>query len=517
MPDYSPLGRALVVKPRRTGYKHRPIITVVQGVGLTEQGEIVRNLPLFATSMEPHIWCAFDVLSIMEPMREWFSDVDWFTWDFTDSRDPDLKGAPYMSHAKLSSFGFHSRSKSNGKRRKARHMVWEPSRMFSDPSAAARFLCNTHEDLRRFAIDVREWCREQDLQLRATLPSLAAQLLRDPRFWPHDRGRVPRATNEAIRRALPGVHQRRLAPLHQTIPLAVGLDQRRAYHRAAQEVPTPDPTTMHARGYFNEPMDAPLWCRPDDVLYQRTVSQPGVVAVRATARPARNGELRLPAVDALKGKRGVILLWTNELQYAIDTGLKVEGLTAAWTSSQIDTGLPLYGAFAEGEIDAASDFRASWLKPTLHSAYGMLGSRQREMIRLSRFGRGVPTMVLLQGQPFPVRRGAARTGASMVTNVAMLGVLQAEIRRRTLALAADLTDRGCDVLHVHADGLHVKAGPLPFTPPGWTAAPVTRLVYEDDVSWLSDERDVLPGRDTRMRVELRRHHAYLMAQRRSAA
>jgi hypothetical protein len=516
MPESSPLGRALVVRPRRRGYKHRPIIAVVAGLGMTESGELVRNLPLFATSSEPHVWVTFDVLTVALPLKEAFSHTDWFTWDFADSRDPEV-GEGYMSKARLTSFGFDCKmpdgSRRNpppGIRKQARHVIWEPTRMFSDPSTAADNLTNTHAELMRFALDVRAWCEEQNLPLRSTLPGLSAMLLRDPRFWPHDRGRVPRATNEAIRQFLPGVYQRRLAPTHRRIPSAVVLDQRRAYHRAAREVSTPDPTTLYARGYYADPENAPeLWAEPGDELYERTIGQPGLVAVRvASSRHARKHELRLPAVDKSHAT-DTIYLWTNEVPFAEATGLKIDGIVAAWTSLEADTGLPLYGSWAESEIDRSSEYRRFWLKPTLHATYGLLGSRQRVMIRSSRFGKGTPSVYLIDAEPFPVIERKPHVGSSPLTNVTMLGVLQSEIRQRSLIMANELLDRRVGVYHVHADGLHAGPMQLPLTADSWTMDGVTNLIYEDDVSWTTDQRDVLPGRDARLRVELRRHHARL--------
>jgi hypothetical protein len=88
----------------------------------------------------------------------------------------------------------------------------------------------------------------------------------------------------------------------------------------------------------------------------------------------------------------------------------------------------------------------------------------------------------------------------------MLGVLQSEIRARTMRLANGLITEGVDVLHIHADGIHTT-GKLPLLSNDWSLEPRTNLRYVDRVSWLADEGDVLPGRDTRARVEQRRRMA----------
>ena len=66
------------------------------------------------------------------------------------------------------------------------------------------------------------------------------------------------------------------------------------------------------------------------------------------------------------------------------------------------------------------------------------------------------------------------------------------------------------VLHIHADGIHVAGDELPLLPKGWTVKERTNLEYLDKVSWLSDQGATLPGRDERMRVEVRRHNANLI-------
>lgn len=93
---------------------------------------------------------------------------------------------------------------------------------------------------------------------------------------------------------------------------------------------------------------------------------------------------------------------------------------------------------------------------------------------------------------------------SATTNVAALGTLQAEIRQRSLKMARALSEEGVEVLHIHADGIHV-AGALPLLTDEWSITPATNLSYIDRVSWTSEERDVLPGRDECQRIELRKH------------
>jgi hypothetical protein len=205
-----------------------------------------------------------------------------------------------------------------------------------------------------------------------------------------------------------------------------------------------------------------------------------------------------------------VFLWTNELDLAVDGGLIIHGITAAWTSVTADPGLPRYGAYAEAEIDQASDFRRRWLKPTLHATYGLLAAKPRNIAIGHHRGKGrESTRIIGRGHEVTVREALLRGHAPPTNNVPMLGVLQAEIRARSMRLANALMSEGVNVLHIHADGLHV-AGALPLVDDSWSIEPRDQLEYLDRVSWLSDQGDTLPGRDVRERVEARRHRANLV-------
>lgn len=249
-----------------------------------------------------------------------------------------------------------------------------------------------------------------------------------------------------------------------------------------------------------------MWAARDTPVYKRTMLQPGVVYVVYDARPLRKHETRPPAIKVGQGRAAV---WTNEVEYLEQHGVHITGIVAAWTSCDADQGLPRYGAFAQEEISNASEARKRWLKPTLHSLYGLSAMRTRKVTIGHHRGRGhMRTMVLGAGHEFTVAANELPIMPGATVNVALLGVLQAEIRRRSLAMAYRLSVDGCTVLHIHADGIHV-AGDLPLLTDEWSIKPRTNLQYLDRVSWTSDQGDTLPGRDERERVELRRHLARL--------
>lgn len=498
-------NRVCTVKPRRRGYKHRDIIVVTDGVGVTEHGEVITDLIDFAMTKDSHIFMTGDPAHLLNIMLG--AHAPDFNYQLVDSREADVPaGFPTMSNPRLTRFGWNrtggrGKNTMKGKRKgKAMHIVWSIMDMMRDPTNVLG--SGTPGDMLHFAQDVRDWCKDNNVPVPTALSGIASTLLRDGRFWPEDRGRVPRATNERVRPLLPGVYSELRAKTHKTIPAAVALDQRRAYHRAAQVVPLPDPTNLFARGYFQVPDDAPLWCDKGDTVYNRTVTQPGLVLARATSRHTHKHETRPPAINYVGTKD--VYLWTNELALCETTGLQIQGLVAAWTSTSKDKGLALYGAWAENAINNAEPYRAKWLKPTLHAVYGLLGARARDLHIAHRLGRSTPSVYLIGGHEFPVHETVLPNTAPATVNVPALGVLQAEIRKSTMELANDLIKEGVDVLHVHADGIHIN-GKLPLLNlDNWTIEPRTNLHYLDRVSWLADEGDTLPGRDQQLRVAARR-------------
>lgn len=484
-----------------------------KGRGVTEGGEVVDDLPLFARDAPAHVWVVDDPVSLLLTMLERYGDVRAFSYQVLESREVDTEVVSH-STARLTRFGFKCRCTTSErkafgcgcgcppKRKDALHTVWSPADMARNPSEYLEDY--SHKSLLKFGCDVRDWCSEQNIPLPTSLPGIAAGLLKDERFWPHDRGRVPTATNENVRKYLPGVHSELRADVG-TLHRAIALDQRRAYHRAAQEVNTPDPTTLYARGFYIDPENSPLWCEPGDGVYERTMSQPGVVFVEYDARPERQHEFRPPWVQVGINRAAV---YTNEVNYVEELGVTIHGIVAAWTSADADSGLPRYGAWAHNRIDEASDYRQRWLKPTLHAAYGLLAMRPRRVIVGNSRAVSPPRKFILgRAHEFVVPARELPVLTAPTTNVAMLGVLQAEIRTRSLRMASALSEEGVSILHIHADGIHVEADELPLMPNDWSVKTRTNLEYIDRVSWVSDQGDVLPGRDEAMRVELRRHRA----------
>lgn len=505
--------RPRIVTPRTRGYVHRVIIAVRDGIAIDEFGELIEHPAQFAAANEGHVWIVDDPAWILTVMVAAHGDHPDFNYQIVTSEDD----APVrFVKSRVTRFGFRCRHAKDSpergacpyRRRRAMHTVWSPSDLSPNPG---KLLADfTHGSLLELATDIRAWCKDQGIPLPSTLAGIANSLLRDPRFWPDARGRVPRATNENVRKYLPGVYGELRVPRLTDNRNAVSLDQRTAYHVAAQEIPTPDPTTLFARGYFNTPETSPIWAPLGTELYRRTMAQPGIVYVQVEVNHLRRYQVRPPAVS--KPGRYRCALWTNEIPLCEANGVTVKGIVAAWTSTRADTGLPLYGAFAAAQITAASALRKRWLKPTLHALYGLLATRPRRVkIGHLRGNAKIDTVARIGfGHEFPVKQSDLGVIQPLTTNVAMLGVLQAEIRKRSFELARVLMESGATVLHIHADGIHVSGDSLPLIPEGWKVETLTHLQYLDASSWIAEEGDSLPGRDERQRAEMIRHHSGLL-------
>lgn len=495
--------RPKTVNPRMNGYRYKPCICIIDGVGFVpDTGELVDNLAQWSwKTLTPHVFLMtsqYEAAIVIKSLTKEYGEDPAFSITYSECYDPDTKLVP--NHPKPQSIGFDrtvdgDRISVRNRRKTARHRFMITENM--GPSSKA-LIDNTYNALEAFYVDFSGWHRDNNIPMGNTISSVGSKLLTDERFWPESRGRVPRATNRILRSELPGVEQSIHTNTCERIPQAVAFDQRRSYHKVAQGVPTPSPDDLYAKGYFQDPEDTRIWIQPDTVLYKRTISEPGSIHVMATSRPKRGGEYR-PAKWDFTGYQK-LHLWTNEVEDAIKTGITIHGIVCARTSESPDIGIATYGKWAEQQIDKADGTRAAWLKPALHSLYGILGSRTTLCATHSTNIAGKSSLYFA-GSQYDCDTNE-RVSEHPCTNVATLGVLQAEMRARTNRKASELQKNGFTILHTHADGLHATP---PIQPelrsidPIWSEELRSNLVYLDRVSWLSGEGHTLPGRDENWR------------------
>lgn len=366
--------------------------------------------------------------------------------------------------------------------------------------------------LLEWAEDVREWCLENKLTLRSTSGGLAAQLLRDERFYPNPRRKVPRATNDSVRAALPGNHYRLFVRERETVH-AMYLDMRSAHHWcAASGIKFPHSDRLYARGRFHgENVDA--WCKHGSSRQSQVLSEHGLLKVWLSA-PHRKPGVHVPPYME---KQGTFLayVYSNELPLIASLGGRIESVVAAWTSRQIDPGLPLYARWARAQLTATNDVRRIWMKATLLATYGILATRPRpQAFGFARAKGG-------QERAYPTTRGplhvhARETGPCEppTVNVIHRGMIEAEQRLQVIQLANELESGNCPVLAIYADSIFIQAkSPLPLLPEPWIVKEeLTQLQFFTPTAFQSRELTKLPGipRDDMFRVRLRENaHAAL--------
>lgn len=511
---------ARTIKPRTRGYRHMDLAVVYgHNTVLTEHGEVIDDVWTYVRDAQPSAFITLDPSTFLATLDDRWHDHP--HWRFTLARIISDKGDLTMSRTKLLTFGFRACktpterqacpicAHGTGGRKPRLHQCWDPRSM--SPTPVHKLIGSAQPvDLLNWARDLREWAREQNLELRSALSAYGSQLLRDERFYPEPRRRVPRATNERARPSLPGnlVRMADITPGPERYNVT-SIDQRSAHHRIVQEIDLPDANTLFARGYFNDPENAPLWAPRGTALFNRTIKQPGLLyALITSSRRTRPDEFRLQLQDFVGQRREWI--WTNSVDYLESTETRIDGIYAAWTSSSPDSGLSRYGNFAQKQIESASPARKLWLKPLLHSTYGLLAARPRPLQTghsdLNHAGKS--STFLLGARPFIVTERTISNWAPAFANVIHRGMIECETQIRSLRMAQELTDNGARVLHIHTDGLHVE-GQLPLLPDSWGINGLTSVMYIDAVSWVANERECLPGRDQRERAEVIKHYGQL--------
>lgn len=354
--------------------------------------------------------------------------------------------------------------------------------------------------LMQWAQDVREWCQKHELKVGPATGSIGIQLLKDPRFYPDRRRKVPMATNEVARRRLPGNFYR-LYCNPRTYHEAYYIDLSAAHHHVASTLLFPSANGLFARGRFRNPPESVsgkrAWVLPGSAAFESLLRSHGLLLARIES-PA-NVVLKGSFVPPYMEKPGLSLAWiyTNEVPFIRELGGIIEGIDAAWTSYEHDPGLNKYADWALTETDGMADSRKRWAKPTMLAAYGMLAARpvQREY-GYHHTVQGEEFTYMTSGGPLTVqRRQQEKLTEAPVVNVIHRGMIEAQVRLQALRLARQLHEAGTKVLCVYADSVIVDStGSVPLIPDPWRIkSPLSRLEFFNPTSFHSVEMTRLPG------------------------
>lgn len=351
--------------------------------------------------------------------------------------------------------------------------------------------------LYEWAKTIQQFCAKNHLRFGSGAGSIAAQFLRDRKFYPAPRRKIPKATNERVRSALPGNHydlQGRTGILYGS---ALYLDQHNAHHYAAETVQLPNANELFARGYFesNDRKDPQVWVSAGEPLLPTLLQDHGLFLVLIRTPPHLTGYL--PPWASSPGKTLFTWIFSNEIPLMKELGCQIEAIVAAWTASSVDTGLPKYARWAQEQIKQYKHDR-QWLKPLLLSTYGVLAAKPRTYHFGYHRAYGKIEEFLLG--PEIVHLHHTQTGEKTqlpVANVIHRGMIEAQTRLESIQLARQLEAEGDQVLSIYADGVIVKDSgrQLPLLPHPWRIKNQLKfLQYEDATSFRSNSLCRFPGR-----------------------
>lgn len=401
----------------------------------------------------------------------------------------------HLTKTQVSYFGFR---RMNGRGKGAWFYPLSPQDFCS--MRADKLLPDTSlETLFAWAVDVRDWCDENGLQPRPTSAGLAAQLLRDKRFWPNRRGRrkVPYQHNERARLALPGNYYHLEIPKSMVVTRADYWDQESAHHTIAQEIDLPDGEHFYAVGHWRERQAKPGHFVDRRYCDIEQIKGHGLLLVRLHAMGTPG-----PAPDYLKDPGSKITyITTNEIPLIEALGGRIEYVIAGWLSRHADEGMKRYAAWAKAERAKANPERARWLKPTLLSLYGLLATGRRpHRIGMKHTSGNVKAHFPVGGRDLlevsEIRLPAREPNFAHVTQRVMI---ETETRSRSILFARANAKR---LVSIYADGVILRPEPRGqkdlLTPevggPGWRlSGQLSRLRFYAPHSYSALEGCKLPG------------------------
>lgn len=350
----------------------------------------------------------------------------------------------------------------------------------------------TEERLMLWGVTLRNWCNENGLDLKSTTGGLSGQLLRDPRFYPDNRRKIPKVINERARNELPGNFYRLYPGANREKETdAYYLDQRRAHHYHAYHTALPDSNRLYAYGSFRT---------LENVRFSAPI--PGFTGLYFCDLHT----WQIPRNDPFgwfTGKEHSFsaFVWSNELQFLHERGYEVRGIRAAWGSVGTDTGIKRYSQWAQGQLDTYID--APWIKPILLGTYGVLACAPSDMQRIYRHtknNKGKP-VTLKSGHRelhgFLVSLTNGRKLDSKVANVIHRGMIESATRVETLDCALYLHNQGLNILQLYADAVIVEdegGTKLPFIPEPWRLSNhLHHYLPVHEQAFVSGEMTRLPG------------------------
>lgn len=480
-----------IIKPRNRKYKHLPVIAISNGQWVDENGEtgpvsvFEHKLPAMQSTLFVKLSAADFIAELDKYFTEWNNSWQWRA--SVNERDivhpSGLRVAARMS-VLIHYFGFK-----NGNY----HKIIDPVSMYGKglddiwPGEEPRIT-----KLLQWGIALRNFCHKNGIEVRPTIGGISAQFLTDKRFYPRNRRKVPAAINQRAREHLPGNHYALFtAPTRHREFSAWYIDQSRAHHYHARTTTLPDANSLYAHGRFID---------LEGIAFGRTV-------------PGFHGLYCLDITQPVNGlltsaKTDKQFVFSNELQYLLDTGYTVRGVRAAWGSTDKDSGLARYSRWACKQLDHYGD--SAWIKPLLLSTYGTLATRPRvaeTVFKMARSGQPVSLVTGNNELSGLMVKGSHRL-EPRIANVLHRGMIEAATRMESIGCAEWLTSEGFKVLSIYADAIIVEndgTRKLPLLPEPWRVkAELNHLQFINHQAFISGEMTKLPGISGEARDVLKR-------------
>lgn len=505
------------VKPRKDGFTFRPIIAIEAGHILLENGEVFDRdeLPRIITTQPSSILVAGHFGPILRELDRHFEDNP--QWQFRLSPIERSAWQPNANNRKalmkdcvVGYLGFKGKNKKKGH--------------YHFPICPHTFILKSIHDLRRnapgetspavrlmeWAKEVRDFLEKNNLRLSPTSGGIAAQLLKDKRFYPEDRRKVPRHTNAKAREHLPGNFYKLYnakegiseiwgpavkLPASGPGYSAAYLDQISAHHSAAASLAFPCANTLRERGRFQTLQDR-SYARAGTKKFESLIREHGLFYLAIEVPQLFPGDFPLPECDKPGGyHRGYF--YSNELPYLKLLGVRIRHIIAMWTSPDRDYGLNRYSEWASKEIADASPLRKNWLKPTLLSTYGVLAAKPKLMEFGYKQAEGGEPKQYACGSGFidVIAKTSKKLREPMMANVLHRGMVESETRLRSLEMARELTAEGHSILAIYADSVFVEGSKqLPLLKPPWRLQEfLTGLKFESATHFTSAQISKTPG------------------------
>jgi hypothetical protein len=482
---------ARTVKPNRRTYKSLPIVAICSGQTLSESGEagtvaeLINALPDYGATLFSCVGSADFVTMLNQTYLLRYPG----TWQRVVT--PHEAGVTRVGSVERASrmtvvvnyFGWQHKSKKGGG---TYHRIIDPVTMYQQgmDEIWPTFEGEPIRKLLKWAVTIRDFCAENNLQVRPTLGGISSQMLRSPRFYPNARRKVPSKINERARENLPGNHYfLNVTPDPSNNFSAYYLDQKRAHHYHARNVALPDSNNCFAYGAFTD-LGSVTFAIPDTRfmgLYCLDLDPPS----------------KRPVYNWIGDRLDAVFVYSNELQHLLDSGYRVRGVRAAWGSVKRDYGLQQYAEWAETQLDEYDD--PIWLKLLLHATYGCLAVRPMNRKAIYRLAKS--------GTPVEIRTGRHKLGGLLVESTRKLepgiahviqrGMIESATRSESIGLAQWLDSKQHKTLCIYADAIIVEAdddNPLPDIPDPWRCkTQLTNLQFVSAQAFLSNEMTKLPG------------------------